>query len=110
MCRINVLIELRVYVYMPVATSSRANGRGHSPASHPTDATPQHTSIYCSYRIQYISTCVCVSSIMAMHPKGMGRYKAPAKYILLCHTFSKYISTYVCMYVCKFYYGHAPCG
>lgn len=32
----------------------------------------------------FSSLCVCVCvSIMAMHPEAMGRYYAPAKYILL---------------------------
>ncbi|KAF2195834.1 hypothetical protein K469DRAFT_19713 [Zopfia rhizophila CBS 207.26] len=29
-----------------------------------------------------VCVCVCVCSIMAMHPRGMGRYNAPAIYIL----------------------------
>jgi hypothetical protein len=43
---------------------------------------------------QRVCVCVCVNSIMAMHPKGMGRYKAPAKYILLWHTFSNSEANY----------------
>jgi hypothetical protein len=32
---------------------------------------------------QRMYVCMYVSSIMAMHPVGMGRYDAPAKYILV---------------------------
>jgi hypothetical protein len=39
-------------------------------------------------------TCVCVCSIMAMHPKGMGRYDAPAMYILLLSTCSSSEANY----------------
>ena len=30
-----------------------------------------------------VCVCVCVCFIMAIHPTGMGRYDAPAMYILL---------------------------
>ena len=54
-----------------------------------TFSIQDHNNLSSSLRV-----CVCVFSIMAMHPEAMGRYYAPTKYILLHYSSSNSEANY----------------